>query len=441
MKSLKLSARFYATAFLSALYMLVGAFINNVAFFFIGVVLWFTYVPSLLDVVLKRQALGDAKGERNLEKTRIFAGESLAVKTKINSGWYPLDVTELVDQHPPSLKLENGGSAFTKTGPDVVCDYSFRCAQRGRYKLGPLQLALQDKLGYFTDNIQLAEEQEITIYPPYAAIHKMELTGKGRQLGKLYGVHQTRQIGIGSEFHGIRKYSPTDEYRRIAWKHFARHGTLMSREYEGEKNVTVLACIDCGDTMGIGTLPTTKLEYSIQAAMMICKMADERGDSFGVVLFSNKMKRYLKPGRGKLQYGKLLEVLTDAESAGVTSYADLANFVCNTIRRTTLMILLSDFEGPIDEITLAIRKLRARGHIVLAICPFTPYFEVSPEADPALAAISSALLTKLKREHLTHTRRELMKFGVDCIDVGPKDFLPVVAEKFLEKKKVGAALL
>lgn len=441
MKSLKLSAGFYAIAFFSTLYMLIGAFINNAAFFFVGIVLWFTYVPSLLDVVLKRQALGEAKGERNLKKTKIFAGESLVAKTKINSGWYPLDVTELVDQHPPPLKLEDGGSAFTKTRPDAKCDYSFRCIQRGRYKLGPLQLALQDKFGYFNEDIQLAEEQKITVYPPYAAIHKMEITGKGRHLGRLYGVHQTRQIGIGSEFHGIRKYSPTDEYRRIAWKHFARHGTLMSKEFEGEKNVTVLTCIDCGKTMGIGKLPTTKLEYSIQAAMMICKMADERGDSFGVILFSNKIKNYLKPGRGKLQFGRLLETLTDAKGAGTTSYATLSDYVCNTVRRTTLMILLSDFEGPIDEITLAIRKLRARGHIVLAICPFTPYFEVSPQADPALAAVSTALLTKLKREHLKQTRRELMKFGVDCIDVGPKDFLPIVTKKFLEKKKLGAALL
>ncbi len=441
MKSLKPRARFYAIALLSSVYMLIGAFINNAAFFFVGIVLLFTLVPSLLDITLKRQVLGEVKGGRNLKKPKIFAGEPLTVEAKINTGRYPLDVTELLDQHPPALKLENGGSVFTRTGPAEKCDYSFQCIKRGRYKLGPLRMILQDKFGYFNDEVTLAGEEKITVYPPYTAIHKMELAGKGRQLGMLYGTHQTRQIGIGSEFHGIRKYSPTDEFRRIAWKHLARHGMLMSKEYEGEKNVTVLVCIDCGETMSIGTPPTTKLEYSIQAAMMICKMADERGDSFGVVLFSNNAKGYLRPGRGKLQFGKLLETLTDAESTGMTSYTALADYICNTVRRTTLMVLLSDFEGLIDDITWAIRKLRARGHIVLAICPFTPYFEVSPQADPALATISSALLTKLKHEHLKSTKRELMRFGVDCIDVGPKDFLPIVAEKFLEKKKVGAALL
>lgn len=441
MKSLKLRTSFYAAAFITTLYLLVGAYANNAAFFFVGIALLFTTVPSLLDVVLKRQALGKVECKRTLNKTKIFAGEPLVAEAKINSGRYPIDMTELVDQHPPTFRLENGGSIFTKTGPAAKCDYSFRCVQRGRHKLGPLRLALRDKFGYFIDEIQLAGEEKITIYPSYEGIHKMELTGKGRQLGKLYGVHQTRQIGIGSEFHGIRKYAAADEYRRIAWKHFARHRMLMSKEFEGEKNVTVLTCIDCGETMGIGVPPTTKLEYSIQAAMMICKMADERGDSFGVVLFSNRVKNYLRPGRGKLQFGKLLETLTDAESAGITSYTALADYICNTVRRTTLMIFLSDFEGPIDDITWGIRKLRARGHIVLAICPFTPYFEVSPQADPTLAAVSSALLTKLKHEHLKRTKRELMRFGVDCIDAGPKDFLPVVAEKFLEKKKLGAALL
>jgi uncharacterized protein (DUF58 family) len=419
----------------------LGVFFNNAAIFFVGIVLLFTFLPSLLDVALKRQAIGNVEGERNLEKTKIFAGEPLVSRTTIRSGQYPLDVTELVDPYPSALKLGDGGAVFTKTGPDTKCDYSFQCIQRGRYKLGPLQLAIKDKFGYFSEYLKLAKEENITVYPPYDTIHKMELTGKGRQLGKLYGVHQTRQIGIGSEFHGIRKYSPTDEYRRIAWKHLARHGALMSKEFEGERNVTVLICIDCGKTMGIGTPPTTKLEYSIQAAMMICKMADEKGDSFGVVIFADKVKNYLRPGRGKLQFGKLLETLTDAGSAGVTSYAGLADYVCNTVRRTTLMILLSDFEGPIDDITLAVRKLRARGHILLAICPFTPYFEASPQADPALTAVSSALVAKLKREHMKQTRRELMRFGVDCIDVGPKDYLPIVAEKFLEKKKLGGTLL
>lgn len=397
-------------------------------------------VPSLLDVLLKRQALGEVKGERNLAKNKVFAGEPLAAEVKISSGWYPPDVTELDDQHPPALKLEDGNSILIQTGPAARCDYSFRCV-RGRYTLGPLRLVLQDKFGYFSEDIQLAGKEKVTVYPSYGSIYKMELTGKGRHLGKLYGVHQTRQIGIGSEFHAIRKYTSTDEYRKISWKHFARHGKLMSKEYEGEKNVTVLVCIDSGEMMGIGKPPVTKLEYSIQAAMMLCKMADERGDSFGVAIFSNKVKDYLRPGRGKLQFGRLLEMLTDAESRGATSYTSLADYICGTLRRTSLIFLLSDLEGPIDDITWAIRKLRARGHIVLAICPFTPHFEVSPQADPALSVVSSALLEKLKREHMTRVKLELRKLGVDCIDVGPKDFLPIVAEKFLEKKKLGAALL
>lgn len=437
LSKLKMSTSLYALAFITILYMFLGSFYNNVAIFLVGVSLFFFSSVSLLDVLLKRQAIGPVKADRKVQRSKVFAGETVKVGAEISSGRYPLDVVEMVDSHAEAMV---GEPIFLNPGPTNL-DYTFKCNLRGRYNLGPLSFTARDRLGYFSEEIQLAGEKEVTVYPPYETIHKMEISRKGRHLGKLYGVHQTRQIGMGTELHGIRKYVPTDEYRRIAWKHFARHSTLMSKEFEGEKNVTVMVCVDSCKAMGIGERPNTKLEYAIQAAMMLCKMADERGDSFGVVVFSNGVKHYLRPGRGKVQYTKLLETLTDVQGEGTTSFTKLADFVCNYIRRTTLTIVLSDFEGNLDDISWGIRKMRARGHHILGICPYTPYFDVPTLKDPALAAVSEALLKKMKRKHLRQIKYELGKLGVDTIDVGPRDFLPIVAAKFLEKKKLGAALL
>ncbi len=436
-ENFRINIKFYSTAFFTVLFLFMGVFFNNVAIFFVGMALFFSVSISLLDILLKRQAIGAAELEKRTFRSKIFAGENLDVRVKMNSGRYPLDVFELLDEHPETL---SGDPVFVRPQHSVEQGYSFKCNSRGRHYLGPLWLVSQDRFGYFKEEVRLAGEEKITVYPSLETIHKMEMSRKGRQLGKLYGIHQTRQIGIGSELHGIRDYQPTDEYRRIAWKHFARHSTLMSKEFEGEKNVTVLICIDCGRAMGIGELPN-KLEYSIQAVTMLCKMADERGDSFGIVAFSNGVKSYLKPGRGKIQFGKLLETLADIKSAGQTSYTSLSDFVCGWVRRSTLTVIISDFEGDFNDIGWGIKKLRARGHQVLAICPFTPYFEASSKKDQTLDAVSSALVRSLKRRHLMQTKKELKKLGVDCIDVGPKDFLPIVAEKFLEKKKLGAALL
>jgi len=436
----RIRARFSATLVAGLVCLATGVVWDNPIFFFTGMALWSTFVPSLLDILLKRQILAAAKGGRELEKTSFFAGEPLEARVSVESKSYPLDVIELSDPHSEMLKPADGGRIFfTPHGRDLVA-YTLRCARRGRCTLGPLELIAFDRFNHFSDEVRLAGEEKITVYPPYEDVRKLELSGKTRELGKLFGVHRTRQVGIGAEFYGIRGYLPTDEYRRIAWKHFARHVKLMSKEFEGEKNITVMLCLDASDGMRIGAEPATKLEYAIRASVVMAKVAGERGDSFGFAAFSDSIKKYLPPGRGRKHFYQLLEALVDVEAGGVAWFEEFADYLNSVLRRVTLLILLTDLEGDFDDLKRSIQKLQARGHKVLIICPFTPRFEIGPIGDPVLDVVASALLEKFEVEH-KHVREELGKLGVECVEVGPREFLPVALHKFLEKKKLGVALI
>lgn len=433
---MRLRRNFLGILLLGSALMVAGIAVPNVALFFGGLAAWFTSAPSLLDLVAKGGILGGAKAERVLERTKIFADEPLHDSVRIRAAPFPLDLVEVED--PCSPAPGGNGGVFINLGTSSFSH--LRRLRRGRYVLGPLKFYLRDRSGYFESLREFAGEVPITVYPTYEDVRKAELAGKSRQLGKLYGAHRTRQKGVGSDFHGIRPYVPSDEYRRIAWRQFARYSTLMSKEYEGEKNISILLCLDSSWTMGGGRDPVTKLEYAIRAVLLLARTAEERGDSYGLAVFSDSVEKYLRPSKGKRQFHEILEVLTDIEAGGEKSYGVLADHVCRVSRRFMLVLCLTDLEGNFEDLKSAIGKLKGRGHEVLVLCPFTPRFEIEPLPDPTIHALASVLLERMEADH-RKIDKELEKLGVDCIKVGPKDFLPTAVEKVLEKKKLGVALV
>jgi len=170
-------------------------------------------------------------------------------------------------------------------------------------------------------------------------------------------------------------------------------------------------------------------------------VAEERGDSYGVVVFSERVNKFLKPGRGRTQFYRLLDLLSEVRAEGRKSYSELANFVCRSTRRSMLVLLLTDLEeADLEELKDAIRKLRGRGHQLVLVCPFTPRFEVQPQPDEILSSVQSSLLEEMENAY-RRTETELGKMGVDCVKVGPQDFIPKVMETVLEKKRLGVGIV
>jgi uncharacterized protein (DUF58 family) len=406
--------------------------LNKPGFFFVGMILWLGFLPSLFDLSVKR-ALAKRTIRREFSRTKLFVDQALEERIKIKGLFYP-DVFEVEDIFdPPEMK-----STFLLLPGWYQKEYRVQ-ARRGKFKVS-LGLRLRDRFGFFEDFVKIQPPQDLVIHPSYEDVRKLELRGKSRQLGKLYGPHRTRQTGLGGDFRGIRDYFPTDEFRKISWRHLARYSKLMTKEYESEKNLTMLLCLDSSWTMSGGTEPLTKLEYSVRACMLLAKLAEERGDLYGFVSFSDKVNKFLKPGRGRGQFYRLLDVLSEVRAEGGKSYKELAGFVCRFSRRSMLVLLLTDLEGAdFDELKDAVRKMRGRGHQLVLVCPFTPRFEVRPQPTETLSSIQSSLLEEIENSY-RKTEAELGKMGVDCVKVGPKDFIPKVMGAILEKKRLGVGV-
>jgi uncharacterized protein (DUF58 family) len=217
-----------------------------------------------------------------------------------------------------------------------------------------------------------------------------------RTLGRIFGIHKTRQKGIGTEFFGLRNYFPMDEYRRIDWKATAKTGELMIKEYETEKNITILILLDTSASMGGGLPDNTKLDYSIRAAVLLAMLALERRDEVGVVAFSNKIHSYVKPRLGKDYFYRILEALATVEPQGGTRMMKVMEWVLKRTPKRSFFIIFTDLEETSRDMVEACKLARAHKNSLLVISPFGPWFEAySSELTPVQRALAEDISEEL----------------------------------------------
>ena len=381
---------------------------------------------------------------REIDKKSIFAGDFLLVTVKVrNKSIHSFDYIEIFDGYPEIFKLAVGSNSIKtrlRGHEEISFSYIVQCPLRGKYQLGPMKIIVYDKKGMNFEERIVHKYDYILVYPQYEDVRKLKALSHKRQLGILYGVHKTKQRGMGTEFFAIRLYNPSDELRFIDWKSFARTGRLHTKEYEIEKNIRILIMLDNSGSMGAGATGETKLEYSIRAAVVLTSLALERNDLVGLLIFSDKVNTYLAPSSRRDFIYEVLDALAPIEASGGSDFIRVARYTISKLQRVSFIVILSDLEGDKEIIKKGIEILRANGHHVLVIAPFGPWFEVPPyDLSPADKAVVEAVSYELWEKRM-EISKILAKMEVPVISVGPDDILPTVITQYLRAKKLGLGM-
>ncbi len=381
---------------------------------------------------------------RELDKKSIFAGDFLLVTVHIkNKSIHSFDSVEIYDGYPEIFKLVVGSNNIrTRLGAHekITFSYIVQCPLRGKYRLGPLRIVVYDKKGMNFEERTVYKYDYVLVYPQYEDVRKLKALSHKRQMGILYGIHKTKQRGLGSEFFAIRLYTPSDELRFIDWKSFARTGRLYTKEYELEKNIRMIIMLDSSGSMGAGATGETKLEYSIRAAVLLTNLALERNDIVGLLVFSDKIRTFLPPSSRKDFIYEVLEALAPLSASGGSDFIRASKYLVANVPRSSFIVILSDLEGDKNVIKKGIDILKSENHHVLVISPFGPWFEVPPyELSPADKAIAEAVSYELWEKRM-EISKILTRVDVTTISVGPDDILPTVITQYLRAKKLGLGM-
>jgi len=175
-------------------------------------------------------------------------------------------------------------------------------------------------------------------------VRRIEITTRRAVEDTLAGQYHSVFKGRGMEVSEVRPYAPGDEVRAIDWNVTARTGALHVKRFVEERELTVMILCDVSGSAEFGSGTRTKAEVAAEIAALLAFSAISNGDRVGLVLFTDRIERFVPPRKGRRHALRLVSEVLQARPAGRgTSVGAALEFLRKAMRRHTVSFVLSDF--------------------------------------------------------------------------------------------------
>ena len=287
--------------------------------------------------------------------------------------------------------------------------------------------------------VSLGQAQSVKVYPNMRRVREMELKALGT---RSFLAIQRKAIrrGEGREFESMRDYVRGDELRHISWTATARRSKLTTRQYQIERDQTVIIALDAGRLMTGRIAEETKFDTALHASLALMSASARAGDNCGLVVFGRRILKYLPPKRGMEHLDAVLEALHDIEPEMIEpSYARAFQYIASNTKKRAFVVILTDLvdKDSSKELINSLRLLRPR-HLPL----------VATIGDRDLNAAVSRLPENIKdvftqsaAEEIIHQRESALRLveslGGMALDVTAQTLTPKLLEAYLKVKERG----
>jgi uncharacterized protein (DUF58 family) len=208
-------------------------------------------------------------------------------------------------------------------------------------------------------------------------IRRIEITTRRAVQDTLAGGYHSVFKGRGMAFSEVRPYQAGDEIRSIDWNVTARMGEPFVKVFAEERELTALIAVDRSASQDAGLSAHSKAEVAAEIAALLVFSALENGDRAGLLLFTDRIERYVPPRRG-IKHGLRLitETLAFRPSGRGTNLAAALGHLSTAQRRRAVVFVVSDFLADGYEQALAVLSRR---HDVVPVVVSDPVEEGLPE--------------------------------------------------------------
>jgi uncharacterized protein (DUF58 family) len=234
-----------------------------------------------------------------------------------------------------------------------------------------------------------------------------------------------RLRGDGTEFDGLTEWLPGMDRRSIDWKHSARHGTLLSREFRTERNHNIVFAFDTGHLMAEGVENAengesiTKLDRALNAALLMAFVSLKIGDKVGLYAFDKKPYLYAPAIGNTRSFSQIRRVSAKIEySTAETNFTLGLSQLAQNLQRRTLIVVFTDFvDGTQAELMVENMARLLKRHIVIFVAFRNTALDqlITQDAVTPVDAASSLIGDGLMRERDVVLKR-LERMGVNVID-------------------------
>jgi uncharacterized protein (DUF58 family) len=373
--------------------------------------------------------------------SRFAVGAETEVRVKVLNNSRRAVTLILKDEYPPEMKLTNlrEGQMRVKPQTTAMLVYTLTPPKRGRFEFGLTAVRYLSRLGLVWNQTRMGQPVSVKVYPNMRRAREAELKALGAR--SLVASHRKASWrGEGREFESLRDYVRGDELRHIAWTATARRGKITTRQYQIERDQTIVIALDAGRLMTARIERETKLDLAIHAALALMSAAARGGDNAGLVVFGRHIKTYIPPKRGVEHIEATLEALHAIEPEMIEpSYARAFQFIAANCKRRALVVVLTDLvdEEGSRELLTSLKLLRPR-HLPLVVTIGDRDLKAVVRDAPTDA---HDLFTQSVAEEIIHQREAALRLvesqGGLALDVTATALTPALLETYLRVKERG----
>jgi uncharacterized protein (DUF58 family) len=213
-------------------------------------------------------------------------------------------------------------------------------------------------------------------------LRQLEWTVMRRLDGLLQGDYRTLLRGGGIDLADLREYQFHDDVRHIDWNVTARLQTPHVRQFTEDREMTAWLLLDLSGSVDFGSMDVTKLSVSSGFVAVLARVLTRHGNRVGAMLYGTRVDTVLPPRLSRQHVLNLMRLMRSrprdaGNSGGGTSLSELLNAAAGTIKRRSLVLVVSDFisqpgwEGALSRL--------AQRHEVVAVRLFDPLEMTLPE--------------------------------------------------------------
>ena len=175
-------------------------------------------------------------------------------------------------------------------------------------------------------------------------VRKIEIKARKLSRNIFAGEYHSQFKGRGMAFSEVREYQPGDDVRSIDWNVTARLNKPYIKVFEEERELTVMLLVDVSGSRNFGTLSQTKRDMMAEVAATLAFSTIANNDKVGVILFSDKIEKFIPAKKGKTHVLHIIRELLSFEPTSTgTDIAQALQYFSNAQKRHCTAFLISDF--------------------------------------------------------------------------------------------------
>ncbi len=196
-------------------------------------------------------------------------------------------------------------------------------------------------------------------------VRLLEISTRGLVNEVFSGEYHSVFKGRGMSFAEVREYGYGDDIRGIDWNVTARTGSPHVKVFEEERELTLMLVVDVSASAHFGTRARMKSELAAELCGVLAFSAIKNNDKVGLILFSDRIERFVPPRKGRRHALRVLRELLyhPAEGKG-TDISGALEYLARVTRRRAVAFLVSDFLAEGFERALSVA---ARRHDLVAV--------------------------------------------------------------------------